>query len=71
MNGITIKSFTATTAEDQSNYFSGEVQDRLGVIYGNSPGLPAGRYRVIDGKLDYIITGLSPQKIKESFDSLK
>ena len=68
MNSVTCN-FTYTTVDEQRNYFSGEVQNIDAGNY-NEDILPAGVYRVIDGKLSRIITGSSPNVIKVHFDNI-
>lgn len=65
MNEITVSLFSVTTAEDQQNYFSGDIQMRTRAFEGASPQLAPGVYRVIDGELCYIITGLSPEEVRQ------
>ena len=50
--------FVGTTADDQRNYFSGEVQLRTPPFVGRGAPVAPGVYRVIDGKLCRIVSGL-------------
>jgi hypothetical protein len=56
--------FTATTAEDQKNYFYGEEQEETPSLAAANPLLP-GTYRVIDGMLCKILSGLSADDVLE------
>lgn len=50
--------FVGTTADDQRNYFSGEVQLLMPPFIGKGAPIAPGVYRVIDGKLCRIVSGL-------------
>ena len=64
MNNCVIEFFSVTTAEDENNYFSGEIQSiekaNWGAFLNPSPGM----YRVIDGNLYQIISGLGPEEVR-------
>jgi hypothetical protein len=64
MNEMT-ENFSVTTAEDQNNYFSGDVQIKTRGELGASIKLNSGTYRVIDRNLYQIISGLSPEEVRE------
>lgn len=71
VNEFTVKFFSFTTAEDQSNYFSGDVHTPLKAFEGEYPYLKPGVYRIIDGKLNPIVSGLSPDEVRTQFDIVK
>jgi hypothetical protein len=50
--------FVGTTADDQRSYFTGEVQLRTPPFVGKGAPVAPGVYRVIDGKLCRIVSGL-------------
>ncbi|HDO25521.1 MAG TPA: hypothetical protein ENG95_02600 [Nitrospirae bacterium] len=68
MNEFTVYSFSETSAEDQENYFSGDLHMRTQAFQGATPKLPTGVYRVIEGELKYIISGLSPEEVRHRLD---
>ena len=51
--------FTQSTADDESGIFSGEKGTQPSRLEDPSP-LPAGKYRVIDGKLVRVAPGIPP-----------
>ena len=56
--------FTATTADDQrKNCFFGAKQDQPACL-GEGSALPAGTYRVIDGTLYRVISGLPIEDVR-------
>ncbi len=55
--------FFLTTYEDGQNYFFGDGNLRQSTFHRERQGLPAGNYRVIDGKLCRIISGLSSKEV--------
>ena len=65
MMDLTIEFFTATTADDQRNYFYGTEQSEAHNLPVDGPALPAGTYRVIDGLLCRILSGLPADDIYE------
>jgi len=68
MNEITTEFFSATTAYDEANYFWGEYYVPLRAYEGPSPQLTGGTYRIIDGKLCQIQSGLTPDEIRHRLD---
>lgn len=68
MNEITVELFSVTTAEDQENYFSGEVQIPRRGSEGPFRQLASGIYRIIDGELCQIEIGLSPDEVRHRLD---
>ncbi len=58
--------FFLTTFEDERNYFWGDrnISD-TSTFYGESQLLPSGDYRVIDGVLCRIISGLSQDEVRK------
>ena len=65
MNEFSIEFFAATTAEDQRDYFFGEVQSETPAFSGKWETLSPGSYRVVDGKLYRTISGLSPKEDRD------
>jgi hypothetical protein len=63
--------FSVTTAEDQSNYFSGDIHKPLKAFEGEYPHLKPGIYRIIEGQLNLIVTGLSPDEVRSQLDIVK
>ena len=64
MSELVTEFFTATTAEDQENYFYGESQERtpsLSEIIDLAPGA----YRVIDGTLCRVVSGLPTESVRD------
>ena len=57
--------FAATTAEDQRSYFSGEVQRRTQPVISNATSVEPGVYRVIDGRLCRVLSGLGTEEVRE------
>lgn len=53
---------TDTTADDERNYFFGDTQQ---APTAPGPQLPPGSYRVIDGVLCRIISGLSVKEVRD------
>lgn len=64
MNGLTKYYFSYTTAEDQSNYFTGEVKYIDYAEVSEDFALNPGDYRIIDGKLTKLKTGLSKDEVR-------
>jgi hypothetical protein len=62
--------FTATTADDQMNCFSGELGKEVSPFYGTSQQLPPGTYRVIDGSLYRIVSGLPNEDLRSIIKSV-
>ena len=63
MNGLTKYYFSYTTAEDQSNYFTGEIKCVNNAELSENFTLYPGEYRILDGKLTKIKTGLSKDEV--------
>ena len=64
MTEFTDETFTSTTADDQAkNYFFGAVQEEQASL-GEGRGLPPGTYRIVDGALCRIISGLPVQDVR-------
>ncbi len=57
--------FVNTTDEDQLNYFFGLSSTNISLFLGNERILPLGNYRVINGQLCRIISGLSPEDVRQ------
>jgi len=70
MNKITVEHFSVTTAEDQENYFSGEVKIPRRASEGSDRQLASGVYRIIDGELCLIEFGLSPDEVRHRLDKI-
>jgi len=63
---LTMNYFSLTTAQEESNYFSGENQEqRSGIIFTEIPTLATGDYRVIDGELCRIVSGLNTVDLRD------
>ncbi len=69
MKNFTTKNFTATTAEDQENYFFAEFHPLKEVLSAESGFLPPGNYRVVDGNLCRIVSGLSQEEVRSRLRS--
>lgn len=50
--------FTATTADDQTNYYSNNMGANIAPPEDESSALPAGNYRMIDGNLCQILVSV-------------
>ena len=61
--------FASTTAEDQRAFFSGEVQEQAPILVSRGAPPAKGTYRVIDGNLCKIITGLSIQEVRSKLQA--
>jgi len=70
MKNITVEFFASTTGEDQINYFSGNVQETMKAFEGSARQLAPGVYRIVDGELCQIISGLSPKEVRDSLDAV-
>lgn len=70
MNNFIDFRFSKTTAEDQDNYFTGEVQPQYNIQIGEGRELTTGNYRVIDGELLPILSGYTISDIKAKFDNI-
>ena len=57
--------FSYSTAEDQESYFFGETQTIATPISDIFFSSVQGTYRVIDGKLNVIISGLGKQEVSK------
>jgi hypothetical protein len=69
MNEYVYNYFSFTTAEDQSNYFTGEVKCvSNGELSEDSP-LHPGEYRIIDGNLVKIKNGLTKDEVRSILKS--
>ena len=64
MNGLTKYYFSYTTAEEQSNYFTGEVKSIDNSELFDDLVLNPGDYRIIDGKLTKLKTGISKDEVR-------
>ena len=65
MNNFTQEFFTTTTAEDQNNYFSGIAQSTHGRYLDNGNKLPSGNYKIVDGELFRIVSGLPLEQVRK------
>lgn len=65
MNEISSEFFVATTAEDQRNYFFGEVQFRTSAFADKCEPPAPGTYRIIDGILCRIVSKLSREEVRD------
>lgn len=61
--------FTYTTADEQRNLFTGEIQDNYEFFSGEVT-IPPGTYRIIEGKLCKILVGSSPEETKKHFEQI-
>lgn len=64
MNEFSTEFFVTTTREDQQNYFSGAIQMGVHAWGGEERSLLPGNYRVIDGQLCLVISGLSTEDVR-------
>lgn len=64
MNRFVSEFFVATTGEDQANYFSQEVYFVPGTGTEEKSPLPRGTYRVIDGNLCQLLSGLDLDDVR-------
>ena len=64
MNEYRTGFFVTTTGEDQQNYFFGEIQIGVHAWGGEERNLLPGNYRVIDGQLCLVISGLSTEEVR-------
>jgi len=64
MNEYRTGFFVTTTGEDQQNYFFGEIQTGVYSFLDEERSLPPGNYRVIDGQLCLVISGLSTEDVR-------
>lgn len=69
MRDFIVEFFASTTGDDQMNYFSGETQERVKAFEGSARELAAGIYRVIDGELHHVISGLIPEEVRQRLDA--
>lgn len=65
MTDLTIIFFTQPSGESEKNYFFGIVQPRSGPFLGDFDRMKPGDYRVIDGLLYPIISGISPDEVRK------
>lgn len=65
MNTFTQEFFTTTTAEDQENYFSGNDQLLSERFPQERNQIPPGEYRIVDGDLFRIISGVPVKEVRE------
>ena len=62
---LTNQYFTLTTADDQENYFSGDSKSSIRqTAQYMMPELPSGMYRIIDGKMYHIVSGLHVEEVR-------
>ena len=64
MNELTKYYFSYTTAEEQSNYFTGEVKNLDSSEIYEDYALNPGEYRIIDGKMVKLRNDLSKDEIR-------
>ncbi len=64
MNDMVTEFFVVTTDEDQANYFSGESDAGGRPPQCTCPPLPAGDYRVMEGRLVPVLSGLPPAEVR-------
>lgn len=64
MSGFVSGVFVGTTADDERSYFSGEIQPRALPFMGQGALLEPGEYRVVDGTLCRIVSGLSTEEVR-------
>jgi hypothetical protein len=70
MTELTYQHFSLTTVDDQNNYFSGDVKSSPKIFEGSFVELAPGQYRVIDGELCRIASGLTPEEVRQTLDSI-
>lgn len=64
MSEFSYEFFAETTAEDQTNYFFGDEQLRATILIDISTPLLPGTYRVVEGNLCRIVSGLSKKEVR-------
>jgi hypothetical protein len=64
MNEYRTGFFVTTTGEDQQNYFFGAIQPGVHAWGGKERSFLPGNYRVIDGQLCLVISGLSTEDVR-------
>ena len=64
MSEFVAEFFTATTAEDEANYFYGDDQEHM-PSRSEVGAFAPGAYRVIDGMLCRIVSGLPVEDIRD------
>lgn len=57
MTQLLVMHFTATTADDERSYFTGDREHEHERLPGDNAVLPAGLYRIINGRLYMILSG--------------
>ena len=62
--------FAATTADDERDYFTGAVQRRTAASLGQGVGMAPGTYRVIDGALCRVLSGLPEAEVRQHLSSI-
>jgi len=60
--------FTVNTADEKENYFTGEQQYNY-KLNNEIESLPSGKYRIIDGELSKIISGVVLAELQNSIIS--
>lgn len=62
--------FTTTTAEDEQNYFSGNICSAGASLGGTGNPIEPGLYRIVDGSLLPIISGLPAEEIRKRLQGM-
>ena len=70
MSKFTEITFTATTAEDERNYFSGAVHSVLEPFTGDRIKLKEGQYRIVDGSLLPIVSGMPVKELRKHLEEI-
>jgi hypothetical protein len=68
MNEFTANFFSMTTAEEQDNYFSDDIPSQKNIPENDTSPIISGTYRVIDGNLCRIVSGLSTNDVLKRLD---
>jgi hypothetical protein len=63
--------FTVTTAQDESNYFTGSNFTAPAPFVGKYAELKSGTYRVVDGELLPILSGLPLDEVRKQLETKK
>ena len=65
MRDFVVEFYTHTTADDQRDYFFGDDQQQPALLVRDSSSLPQGTYRVVDGALHRVISGLAVEDVRK------
>lgn len=71
MNKFTEITFTLTTAQDEQNYFSGTAHSVPKPFTGDKIKLKAGQYRIVDGSILPIISGMPVNELRKQLSAIR